>query len=375
MTARGAFAESGREMEMGKPKRAIGLMSGTSLDGIDAAVVETDGDTVFAFGEAVTVPYPLDFQDRLRALLGRDPMRLPEAGPVIEELTLRHVAAVERVMEASGLRHEDIWVVGFHGHTVLHEPAHGITRQIGDGALLARETGIMVVDDFRSSDIAAGGEGAPLVPVFHVALVRDLERPVAVLNIGGVANVTWISPDGGAVAFDTGPGNALIDDWVRSNSNQTIDEGGHLAHRGRVDEAALARLLADDYFSRPPPKSLDRNAFTLSPVEHLSVEDGAATLAAFTAAAVAKAQQALPAPSLRWLVGGGGRHNRAIMAELRHRLSGSVEPVEAVGWRGDALEAQAFAFLAARSRAGLPLSYPQTTGVSRPVTGGVRHVP
>ena len=362
-------------MEMGKPKRAIGLMSGTSLDGIAAAVVETDGDTVFAFGEAVTVPYPLDFQDRLRALLGRDPMRRSEAGPVIEELTLRHVAAVERVMEAGGLRHEDIWGVGFHGHTVLHEPAHGITRQIGDGALLARETGIMVGDDFRSSDIAAGGEGAPLVPVFHVALVRDLERPVAVLNIGGVANVTWISPDGGAVAFDTGPGNALIDDWVRSNSNQTIDEGGHLAHRGRVDEAALARLLADDYFSRPPPKSLDRNAFTLSPVEHLSVEDGAATLAAFTAAAVAKAQQALPAPSLRWLIGGGGRHNRAIMAELRHRLSGSVEPVEAVGWRGDALEAQAFAFLAARSLAGLPLSYPQTTGVSQPVTGGVRHVP
>jgi anhydro-N-acetylmuramic acid kinase len=354
---------------------AIGLMSGTSMDGIDAAVIETDGDTVFAMGASVTAPYSDEFRARLRAVVGVDPKGNEEAAIVAEDLTRQHVAAVEQVLSKAGLSAADIGLIGFHGHTVLHRPEHGVTCQIGDGALLARETGVAVITDFRSADVAAGGEGAPLAPVYHVALTRTLERPVALLNVGGVANVTWVSPDGGAAAFDTGPGNALIDDWVRAGTGAAMDEGGRLARAGQVDGAVLAQLLAHPYFTRPYPKSLDRDAFSLTPLEHLSAADGAATLVEFTAGAVEAAQDMLPAPPLRWLVTGGGRHNAAIMAALRRRLGAPVEPVEAEGWRGDALEAQAFAYLAVRSEYGLPLSYPQTTGVERPVSGGVRYDP
>ncbi len=354
---------------------AIGLMSGTSMDGVDAALIETDGDQITAFGAAVEVPYSDGFRDRLRGLLGVEPDDCEKTWSIVQELTQFHADAVRRVLEVSGRQPEDIGVIGFHGQTVFHDPANGKTCQLGDGALLARETGIQVVNDFRSADVAAGGEGAPLAPVFHVALSRTLERPVAILNIGGVANVTWVSPDGGAVAFDTGPGNALIDDWVRLKTNHTMDEDGLLARRGAINEVALKGLLEQPYFERPYPKSLDRDAFSFDALLDLSPEDGAATLAAFTAEAVAKAESQLPAPPLQWLVCGGGRHNRVLMANLRRVLAAPVEPVEAVGWHGDALEAQAFGFLAVRSLYGLPISYPQTTGVAKPTTGGVCHLP
>ncbi len=354
---------------------AIGLMSGTSMDGVDAALIETDGDAVFGFGESLSLPYPETFREKLRALLGTDPIGDPAAPEVSRELESHHVEAVAKLLAAAGLRAGDVGVVGFHGHTVLHEPDRGVTRQIGDAQLLAEALGIQVVGNFRAADVAAGGEGAPLAPVYHAALARDVERPVAVLNIGGVANLTWISPDGGVAAFDTGPGNALIDDWMRARTGAEMDRGGRLAHQGRIDESALAELLDDPYFDRPFPKSLDRNAFSSAPVENLDTADGAATLSAFTAAAVERAEHILPAPPLRWLVCGGGRRNLAIMSALRERLEGAVEPVEAVGWQGDALEAQAFAYLAVRSLGGLPLSYPQTTGVGRPQSGGVCYTP
>ncbi|MBT6096224.1 MAG: anhydro-N-acetylmuramic acid kinase [Rhodospirillaceae bacterium] len=352
--------------------RAIGLMSGTSMDGVDAALLETDGDTIFAFGPVASLSYDEDFRNRLRTIVGHPPDDSAETASIIRQLTEIHADVVRMLLENAGMAATDINLLGFHGQTVFHAPHDGVTYQVGDAALLAELTGIDTIADFRSRDMAAGGEGAPFAPVYHVALSRPLERPLAVLNIGGVANVTWISPDGGALAFDTGPGNALVDDWVKSRTGATRDQDGKLARRGDVADALLEPLMENPYFAKPVPKSLDRDAFddALSKLQELSDADGAATLTAFTARTIAKATDHFPAPPLRWLVTGGGRHNPALMAALRRELALPVEPVEAVGWDGDALEAQAFAFLAARSLFAMPLSFPQTTGVSKPVSGG-----
>jgi anhydro-N-acetylmuramic acid kinase len=350
-------------------QRVIGLMSGTSLDGIDAALVRTDGHARVEPGPFLTVPYDPEFRAALRGCLGG-------RGPVAEverALTRHHADAVARLLATAGLGAGDVDLLGFHGHTILHQPERRRTWQIGDGALLAAETGIAVVYDFRSADVAAGGQGAPLVPLFHQALAAGLDRPLAVLNIGGVANVTWLGRDGAVLAFDTGPGNALIDDWVLRHTGSTFDAGGALAARGRADAAVLARLLAAPYFAAPAPKSLDRDDFDPAPVEGLSAADGAATLAAFTAGAVVRARDLLPEQPVRWLVTGGGRHNLYLMGLLAAGLGVPVEAVETQGWNGDALEAQAFGYLAVRSRLGLPLSLPGTTGVPRPLSGGRYH--
>jgi anhydro-N-acetylmuramic acid kinase len=352
--------------------RTIGLMSGTSLDGVDAAWLETDGVRVAAFGPTLTLPY----DDRLRTDLRRILTLAPTLDPgdrrlktVEARLTEYHVRAVAALGQPADL-------IGFHGQTILHQPERQRTWQIGNAQELASRAGVRVAWDFRSTDMAAGGQGAPLAPAFHAALARTEKRPVAVLNLGGVANVTWIGPgddDAAAlVAFDTGPGNGPLDDWVARHTGERFDRDGSLARAGRVDRAVLRQLLAHPYFARPGPKSLDRLDFAAalgaSGLDALSPADGAATLVAFTAQAAAQAL--LPAPPLRWLVTGGGRHNPAIMAALRAALRVPVDPVEAVGWDGDALEAQCFGFLAARVAAGLPLSFPGTTGVPRPMPGG-----
>ncbi|MBF0166869.1 MAG: anhydro-N-acetylmuramic acid kinase [Alphaproteobacteria bacterium] len=344
----------------------LGLMSGTSMDGIDAALLETDGERVTAFGPTLTRPYDEPFRERLRDILGLD----DPSADLVRDLTLRHAEAVKALLAGAG---QGADLIGFHGHTVLHRPEEGKTLQIGDGALLAEMTGIDVVGDFRSADVAAGGQGAPLVPVYHAALAASLEKPLAVLNIGGVANVTYIGPHGGVLAFDTGPGNALIDDWMLAMTGYPIDENGALAQEGHVDEAAVSEFIEHSWFAEPPPKSLDRDEFALFAkrlVGGMSPADGAATLCALTVAAVARAERHLPRVPRRWLVSGGGRKNPVLMSGLRFGLGVSVEPVEEVGWNGDALEAQAFAYLAARSLAGLPISYPSTTGVKEPMTGG-----
>jgi len=357
-----------------KPRRltVIGLMSGTSMDGIDAALIETDGDEIHAFGRAASAPYDDAFRARLKSLAGRRPDGSDETAAIIRDLTERHAELVLTLVRDAGKIAADIDLLGFHGQTVFHDPAAGETFQIGDAALLAQLTGIDTVADFRSADMAAGGEGAPLAPVYHVALSRPLERPLAVLNLGGVGNVTWISPDGGALAFDTGPANALIDDWMQRRLGKSHDENGKLARTGTVNEEALGLLMDNAYFDAPAPKSLDRDAFAtaLDTLGDLTDADGAATLTQFTARSVARAKQHFPARPLRWLATGGGRHNPVLMAALRLELDADVEPVETVGWDGDALEAQAFAFMAARSVAGLPISYPQTTGVTIPTSGG-----
>ncbi|GEO81161.1 anhydro-N-acetylmuramic acid kinase [Pararhodospirillum oryzae] len=368
LSSRQAFSHPGLDA----PLWALGLMSGTSLDGIDAALVRTDGERVLDLGPALTVPYDGDLRARLRAALGRSPAD-QEAGlpALVRDLTERHAQAARRLLAASPFHPG---VIGFHGQTLFHAPDEGITVQIGDGALLAALTGVAVVNDFRSADVAAGGQGAPLAPAWHQALAASLPGPVAVLNIGGVANVTWIAgasaPGTPPLAFDTGPGNALIDDWVRGRLGLPHDAGGRLGAAGRVDGVALAALMDHPYFDRRPPKSLDRDAFSLDPVASLTDADGAATLVAFTSAAVAAARRWMPAPPARWLVCGGGRHNASLMARLGQDLAVPVEPVETVGWQGDALEAQAFAFLAVRALRGLPLSWPSTTGVPAPLSGG-----
>jgi anhydro-N-acetylmuramic acid kinase len=344
--------------------RALGLMSGTSLDGIDLALIETDGGERVVPGPSLTIPYPAAFREQLRAVLGG-------SGPVAQvedELTRLHAAAVWEFLRRYPATTPDI--VGFHGHTILHRPTERRTWQLGDGALLARLLGLDVVADFRSADIAAGGEGAPLAPLLHAALAAALPKPLAVLNIGGVANITWIGARSEILAFDTGPGNALIDDWVRRHTAAAADVDGALARAGRASSPHVARFLASPFFERPPPKSLDRDDFRAFVPAGLSLEDGAATLTEMTAAAIAAAARHFPAPERQWLVCGGGRHNPALMAALGRRLGAVVRPVEAVGWDGDALEAQAFAYLAVRSILGLPLSLPSTTGVTRPTSGG-----
>ena len=346
--------------------RVIGLMSGTSLDGVDAAWLETDGEAVGAFGPSLTLPYDPALRADLRHILNRAPGLRPDDPDLLDamrRLTEAHIEAVRRIGRPADL-------IGFHGQTILHDPGRRRTWQIGDAQALADAVGAPVAHAFREADVAAGGEGAPLVPLFHAALAKDLPKPLAVLNIGGVANVTFLGSDGIVAACDTGPGNALLDDWVAQHTGQAFDAGGALAATGQVREDLLAAWLSHLYFARPLPKSLDRQQFhaVLSQLGGVSAADGAATLAAFTARAVAICP--LPERPRLWLVTGGGRHNTAIMAALAGAVGALVQPVEVVGWDGDALEAQCFGFLAARVQRGLPLSLPTTTGVPRPMPGG-----
>jgi anhydro-N-acetylmuramic acid kinase len=354
---------------------AVGAISGTSMDGIDVALVETDGEGVARPGAGATYPYPPDLRAQLQAVIA-DPARA-EHDPLDEieaAVTDAHCDAVLRLLAENGVDPQRVALAGLHGQTVFHRPERRFTRQLLDGARAARRLGIDVVNRFRHADVAAGGEGAPLVPLYHQALAQGLERPLMVLNWGGVGNVTFLG-EGDPVAFDTGPANALIDDWVSRRLGRAYDADGAVAAAGRADAAMGAALMDNPFFDRPAPKSLDRNDFHRRAriVERLGVEDGAATLAAFTVEATAAALRHVPAAPARWLVTGGGRLNATLMRRLGERLGVTVEPVEAVGWDGDYLEAQCFAYLAARSRRGLPLSLPSTTGVPAPATGGDVH--
>ncbi|MCX5515225.1 anhydro-N-acetylmuramic acid kinase [Kaistia algarum] len=360
----------------------VGLMSGTSMDGVDAALIATDGEVVEAFGPTHFRPYSEAERTVLRAALAAAvsimdrsarPGVLAEAERIVTDA---HAEAVEALLAREDVDAPRVMLVGFHGQTVFHAPARGLTVQIGDGAALAARLGIPVVHDFRAADVAAGGQGAPLVPIYHRALVRaaGLEGDVAVVNIGGVANVTRIAADGAVLAFDTGPGNALIDDLVRERTGEPMDRGGRLSLAGRVQTQTLAELMSDAWFDLPPPKSLDRDAFSRSPVARLSTADAAATLAAFTAEAIARGI-ALAGGAHRIVVCGGGAHNPAILRFLADASGAEISTADAHGWSVDFMEAQAFAFLAARFVAGLPSSFPETTGVPAPTIGGVIALP
>ena len=347
---------------------ALGLMSGTSLDGIDIALITTDGEYISNLGPAMTVPYNEKTRRSLLAVLGKS-KQLQKVETLITET---HIDAINSFFDTTKLQIADIDVIGLHGQTIVHEPAINKTIQLGDAQKISSAFNIDVVADFRINDIQNGGEGAPLAPVFHRALAKELPHPVAILNIGGVANLTWIKKDS-MVAFDTGPGNALIDDWVFSKTGEKMDRDGILAKSGSVSKTALLQLAANPFFSIAGPKSLDRNHFKTianDVLSNLNLEDGAATLTAFTAHAVSLASKRLPAIPKTWLVSGGGRKNNTLMEFLRKTLSAPVRPVETVGWSGDALEAQLMGFLAVRSLYNLPLSFPETTGVEKPATGG-----
>ncbi|MCE1236525.1 MAG: anhydro-N-acetylmuramic acid kinase [Hyphomicrobiales bacterium] len=361
---------------------AIGLMSGTSMDGVDVAAVETDGRRVYDLGPTLFRPY-LDLERAtIRAALAVAPQlddrsARPDALAVAEGVvTDVHAEAVRAFLSDNGLTPADVAVVGFHGQTVFHAPARRLTVQLGDGLALARAIGIPVVYDFRAADVAAGGEGAPLVPIWHAALAAssDLPRPLAVLNLGGVANLTFIGAGddpAGLVAFDCGPGNAALDDWCLTRTGRAMDEEGRLAAAGRVDEKRLGELLAHPFFAVPAPKSLDRNAFGATAAQGLTTEDGAATLTALTARAVAKGIAILPEAPRTIVVAGGGAHNPTLLAMIAASTGVRVVTAAEVGWSTDFLEAQAFAHLAVRHLERLPLSFPGTTGAPHPMRGGV----
>jgi anhydro-N-acetylmuramic acid kinase len=349
-------------------------MSGTSLDGIDLALVETDGEAHVRRGASHTLHYTPEQQTELRrALALAKPLSRREnlPGPLQQietDLTNWHIAAVQDFLQKNKLGAQDIDVTGFHGQTVLHRPDIGLTIQLGDGAALAKATGIATVYDMRAADIAAGGQGAPLVPAYHRALAKA--KTTAFVNIGGVANVTFIGSSGALLAFDTGPGNALLNDWMMRQKGIALDKGGATALRGKVSGPHLAAALVNPYFAQKPPKSLDRNNFAGLNLAGLSLEDGAATLAAFTAKAIARAARWFPETPAQWVICGGGRHNAAIMQNLQAELV-NVVPAEALGLNGDFIEAEAWAYLAVRSLKGLALTYPGTTGVRQPMRGGV----
>ena len=359
--------------------KAIGLMSGTSMDGVDIALLETDGERITAFGPSGGRDYTGEERAFLREAVeaaahltdraDRSGM-LARAEQLITEI---HADAIEDFLIAQKLPRYEVRVVGFHGQTVLHRPEDGLTVQLGDGQLLADMTGMDVVYDFRADDMAEGGEGAPLAPVYHRALAElaELPRPAVIMNIGGVANVTFIGEDGALLAFDTGPGNALLDDWMMLRTGQARDENGQLAAQGQTDGRRLEAMLGHPYFMRKPPKSLDRNAFALSVMDGLSPEDGAATLTAFTAASIICGAAHFPATPKIFVLSGGGTRNASLVGTLRKLLPGRIELADDLGWDAGAMEAQAFAFMAVRALRGLPNSFPGTTGVAQPMTGGI----
>ena len=368
-----------------QPIWAVGLMTGTVLDGnIDVALIRTDGETVERFGAYTLAPYAKEIRRQLEQAQaealdwnfnGPDPAIFAEAE---QALTRAQSDAVRDLVLSAGLKLEEIGVVGFHGQTVLHRAPQpdriGDTRQLGDGKLMRDLLGVPVAYDFRSADVRAGGQGAPLAALYHRALLRMIgatDGRTAVLNLGGVANVTWWDGADRLIAFDTGPANAPINDFIKANGLGDMDRNGALAMTGSVDEARLARLLEHPYLTAAYPKSLDRFDFSADMADGLSPADGAATLTAFTTSAVGKALDLLPVRPSKLIVCGGGRHNPAIMQMLKTRAGVEIDPAEAVGWRGDAVEAECFAFLAVRVMQGLPISFPTTTGAPEPMTGGV----
>lgn len=365
-------------------KTAIGLMSGTSMDGIDAALVRTDGKTMVERGSMGFYPYAANVQETLKqallesmSLTHRDERTdfLKEAEALITNL---HVEAVKAFLAENKLAASDIDVLGFHGQTVLHRPDQALTIQLGDGHVLAKATGIDVVYDMRAKDMEHGGQGAPLVPIYHQALAASLpdtlkeKLPVVFVNIGGISNITYIGKE--LIAFDTGPGNALIDQWVQSEAGIPYDQAGMIAAEGNVSDALVTKYLDSQYFDKPLPKSLDRNDFLPPKSGEINLEDGARSLAYISAAAIIKSIDHLPDPPKLWIICGGGRHNPHIMSDLQKLASetrSEVISAEVAGFDGDAMEAEAWGYLAVRSLEQLPLTFPKTTGCKPPVTGGV----
>jgi anhydro-N-acetylmuramic acid kinase len=356
------------------------------MDGIDIAFIETDGNAEVRRGPSDFVPYETAFRRQIEAgledaksITARD-QRPGGLGAVEMELTKRHGDAVLKFLSDHKIGKDDIDIIGFHGQTVLHRPLEGLTVQLGDGKMLADITGIPVVYDMRANDMVHGGQGAPLVPAYHQALATSVPaelskgKPVVFVNIGGISNITIISGNEDPIAFDTGPGNTLIDQWVLDKAGIAYDAGGSIASEGQVIAPVVSTYLANPFFDLKPPKSLDRNDFTLADLGDLELADGARTLARITAEAILKASAYAPEKPSLWIICGGGRKNRTIMNDLAVGAAGSgamVVVAEDLGFNGDSMEAEAWAYLAVRALDGLPLTWPTTTGCNAPVSGGV----
>lgn len=364
---------------------SLGLMSGTSMDGIDGAILVTDGVDLQHFGPVHYRAYAQTEQVLLRAALEQArglqertarPGILAEAEQMITDA---HCEVIAVLLEKARALNMSVETIGFHGQTVVHRPDIHMTVQIGLAQKIADRFKLSVVADFRVADMQAGGQGAPLVPIMHLALAKmaKLKLPAAIVNIGGVGNVTLMEADESLSAFDTGPGNALLNDLMKQRLEKDMDEGGAYASRGSADENILRELLADPYFEQAPPKSLDRDHFrrALDLVADLSTEDAAATLTAFTAESIAAGLRYAQGDVHKVVIAGGGAHNPALLKELKKRTNLDVVTADAMGWSADSLEAQAFAYLAVRSMRGLPLTFPGTTGVKKPLTGGVLFQP
>lgn len=339
-------------------------MSGTSLDGvIDVALIETDGHDVVRPLAYYEHPYDIEIRDKVRKCFGKTQRdaQVDEAECLVTDI---HIAAVNAFGQNAD-------VIGFHGQTITHNPHDKFTWQIGDGQRLAHETGIDVVGDMRQNDIKNGGQGAPLLPLYHQAMVARMQKPVMILNLGGVANITYIGAEGELIAFDCGPANALMDDFIKSRRDLAFDKNGSIAALGQAHGNIIDRFTRDAYFAKVPPKSLDRNHWSIDCVRYASLEDGLATLMEMTIEGVVRALEHMPTPPIAIYVAGGGRRNTYMLGCLRQRLSASLLPIDAMDWNGDATEAEGFAYLAVRSILSLPLTMPTTTGTPNPLTGGV----
>ena len=360
---------------------AIGLMSGSSHDGVDAALIKTDGHQHIETIMSVSIPYARELRNRLGEVAGLDELMGEEASAkltaVEDTLTRTLNSAIYELLAKSGMNQAKVDFIGYGGHIIQHDPAKGICRQIGNAQMIADEFAIPVITEFRKEDVAAGGQGAPLTPIYHHARAAGLEKPLGIVDMGGVAHLTYLGEHGEIIAFDSGPANALIDDWMYQKTGKDFDENGETAKKGRVDVDLLKKWLGHDYFKRDHKKSLGRNdfKFVMDDLQNHSLEDGAATLTAFTVDSVLKSLDIFPQPPTRWLIAGGGRRNEFMMYAMMCKFDVSVEPFEAAGINGDAVEAESFAYLAVRRFLGEPISFPTTTGVPSPMTGGTMYEP
>lgn len=349
---------------------ALGLMSGTSMDGIDVAVLRTDGEHQSRLLYAKTFDYQSETRDLIKECIGLRDEADHRIALAERAVTQDHANACAEAIT----RFPEIDIIGFHGQTIWHAPREGLTRQLGYGQMLADMTRRQVIFDFRANDMKYGGQGAPLLPLYHAAKAKGLPRPIAIVNIGGVSNVTWIgSEENQIMSFDTGPGNALLNDWMENKTGLPLDKDGATASKGHIDYEWIEKHLKHPYFSAPAPKSLDRQAFGIrNLLDKWSLEDGAATLSMFTAASISLAGRLFPEQPAIWVICGGGRNNPVIMKHLRTLTRGAdIVSAEDASWNGDSLEAEGFAYLAVRAAHKKFLTLPQTTGCSAPVTGGI----
>lgn len=354
-----------------KTLTALGLMSGTSMDGVDVALIKTDGLDFLEILGGFFWPYASKTREFLQRIVQGD---FSQQAIVEDQVTKEHISAIKAFLREQKID-VNIDVIGFHGHTVLHQPSEKQSIQIGNTKLLIDAFGIDVVDHFRQADIQAGGQGAPLAPLYHKLITQGRDHPVAIVNIGGISNVTWVGQDAEQItAFDTGPGNVLLDEWVKKHNKGHYDKDGEAGFKGKVDLDQLQKLLDHPYYKISPPKSLDRYDFSDIDLSSLSFEDGAATLAALTAHSIEKSRHFFPQEIKSWVITGGGRHNLFLIEQLKKCSNIPVQLIDELGYNGDMIEAQAFAYLAVRSLKGMALTLPQTTGVSEPMTGGQYHM-